>query len=557
MFPSSIALRARIANEGTEAEKRLSNLLFDDHMHVLSSFEMNSIASLSYEDETCEQIFDLLEEVMGHPIDHPVLAVEKALALTKHVLIYGSEKCVNSCWGLKSYVERLCEFNTVIMAQQQKGLGSWWHSVKGGSVDKGFAVREASDNLYKLLGDEAKIQSMRNDLQDPNSLVPVGSNDHALFVSDEIRHYMLKKRMEEQNLQITRSNLAKADKGFGSGFNAANGQTVVGAAHGLEEMLERAQREEKKFSETGPVHYKNQPDKIDNDPSPEVTAVTSDLLDLQMPAPTSTSTSTQPQVDLLDFGSSPTPTTPAPTTTLDIFAAPTSDLLDFQSGNDDLLSSQFPVQDASNLLSSMSVSNAPTENKTNSSDLEKPEQSFETVPTPAVGGSSEVPAKPSIMSSNVDRFAALDALPVPAGAIKPSSILSAKEAENRILASGNSGPVGSFQGREEAPNMALPSQTLPHNEEIQLPSELIEPNALPQFATLANVSSPPPIPDASPPPLPSFAIHNDTTLGMATKYGDDDDDDDEGGGFIMGGAAGSGLEPVGPAPAAPPPPPPL
>mmetsp|Transcript_30787 Transcript_30787/g.46701 ORF Transcript_30787/g.46701 Transcript_30787/m.46701 type:complete len:551 (-) Transcript_30787:63-1715(-) len=550
MFPSSISLRARIANEGTEAEKRLSSLLFDDHMHVLSSFEMNSIASLSYEDETCEQIFDLLEEVMGHPIDHPVLAVEKSIALTKHVLIYGSEKCVNSCWGLKSYVERLCEFNTVIMSQQQKGLGSWWHSVKGGSVDKGFAVREASDNLCKLLGDEAKIQSMRNDLQDPNSLVPVGSNDHALFVSDEIRHYMLKKRMEEQNLQRTRSNLAKADKGFGSGFNAANGQTVVGAAHGLEEMLERAQREEKKFSETGPVHYKNQPDKIDNDPSTEVTAVTTDLLDLQTPAPTST----QPLVDLLDFGSSPTPTAPAPTTTLDIFAAPTSDLLELQSGNDDLLSSQFPVQDTSDLLSAMSLSNAPTENIANSSDLEKPQESLGTVPTLAIGGSSEVPTKSSIMSSNADRFAALDALSVPAGAIKPSSILSAKEAENRILASGNSGPVGSFQGREEVPNMALPTQTLSHNEEIQLPSESIEPNALPQFATLA-VSSPPPIPDASPPPLPSFAIHHDTTLGMATKYGDEDDDD--GGGFIMGGAAGSGLQPVGPAPAAPPPPPPL
>jgi hypothetical protein len=217
----------------TEAEKRLSSLLFDEGQQVLSTFEMNQIASLSYEDETCEQIFDMLEEVMGHPMKFTVLAVQKSLFVAQHVLIYGSEKCVNSCWGLSSYVEQLCKFNTVLLAQKQQGIGSWWQSVKGGGVDKGFPVREASEKLHVLLADAPRIQQLRNDHADPNSLVPVGSTDKVAFVSDEVRHYMLRKRMEEHALLHTRSNLVKSSGGFGSGYNSTNGQTVVGAAHSM------------------------------------------------------------------------------------------------------------------------------------------------------------------------------------------------------------------------------------------------------------------------------------------------------------------------------------
>jgi hypothetical protein len=74
---NALALRAKIHSEGTEAEKRLAVLLFDDGIQVLSTFEMNQIASLSYGDETCEQIFDLLEEVMAHPMQFTVLASSK------------------------------------------------------------------------------------------------------------------------------------------------------------------------------------------------------------------------------------------------------------------------------------------------------------------------------------------------------------------------------------------------------------------------------------------------------------------------------------------------
>jgi len=303
MFASSLALRLKIENDGTEAERRLSTMLFDEDMHALSTFEMNRIASLSYENETCEQLFDLIIEVVSQPEEHPLLAIQKTLAVTKHLLIYGSEKCVNSCWGITDYVLKLSSFNTVLASQRKGGIGNWWHSVKGGSVDRGFTVRETATALHKLLGDAVEIRRMRQDQSDPNSLVPVGEKNKAGFVSDELRHYMLKRRMEEQNLMRTKSNLAKAHGGYGSGFNAKNGQTVVGAAHGLEEMLARAAKEEKKFTEKGPTKQQQNlnfsdyqpPNNENNNKKTTTTTKTSELTDLLGFEP---ATAPSPQMDL-------------------------------------------------------------------------------------------------------------------------------------------------------------------------------------------------------------------------------------------------------------------
>jgi ENTH domain len=322
---SALSLRAKIHSEGTETEKRLASLLFDETIQVMSTFEMNQIASLSYGDEPCEQIFDLLTEVMAHPMEFSVLSVEKALVISRHLLIYGSEKTVNSCWALGSYVSKLCEFNTVLLAQQQQGIGSWWNSVKGGAVDKGFPVREAAKALSILIGDAARIQQLRNDNADPNSLVPVGSSEKLGFVSDEMRHYMLQKRMKEQSLQLTRSNLVKSEGGFGAGFNAANGQTVVGAAHTYEEMLARAERESRKFTETGPIHYKpppRSPTTVEHKKHTSAPPII-DLLDLSAPLPVPAASKSNVEVDLLGFENLALTSAPAPQPTMiDIFSSP-------------------------------------------------------------------------------------------------------------------------------------------------------------------------------------------------------------------------------------------
>lgn len=436
---NALALRAKIHSEGTEAEKRLAVLLFDDGIQVLSTFEMNQIASLSYGDETCEQIFDLLEEVMAHPMQFTVLAVQKSVVIAKHLLIYGSEKCVNSCWGLGSYVEKLCEFNTVLLAQQQQGLSTWWQSVKGGSVDKGFPVREAAQVLCKLMADSVRIQQLRNDNADPNSLVPVGSAEKLGFVSDEVRHYMLQKRMKEHMLVATRSNLKKGDSGFGSGFNAANGQTVVGAAHSIEEMMARAEREAKKFKETGPVHYKPKPpEPMEKQLPPTAVPPVVDLLDFNDPAPTSEPAA--PTVDLLGFGGVESGPTPAPL--LDFFApAPSAvDLIGGGLATGDLLGGATPAAGVfgADLLANIDPSVQKTGDLMSLMTLSEPTKKAENAGFISMSvGKATFPAssntESAVFASNTDRFAALDELAPPDGALLGGNKLFEKATENRIF----------------------------------------------------------------------------------------------------------------------------
>jgi hypothetical protein len=538
---SALALRARIHKDGTETEKRLANLLFDDALQVLSTFDMNQIASLSYGDEPCEQIFDLLGEVMAHPMEFTVLAVQKSLVIAKHLLIYGSEKCVNSCWGLGSYVEKLCEFNTALLAQEQQGLGSWWSSVKGGAVDKGFPVREAAQTLRPILGDAPRIQQLRHDNADPNALVPVGSTEKLGFISDDVRHYLLQKRMKEHELVLTRSNLKKDVGGFGSGFNSANGQAVVGAAHSLEEMMARAEREERKFSETGPVYFKPKPAQPQVEPTPNVGAVL-DLLDFNAPAPPQSA----PVVDLLDFGGNVS----TPNAILDIFStssvgggdllggggAPSGDVF----GADLLAIPQPTVLETSNLLSLMTLSVQTTQSQGRNTGLSvvNPTDGLLSMPTAA---KVMTDSKSSVMASNSDRFAALDEL-APPHEVRPGiSMLPAQAAENRSLAF----------------NPAVASIFPPplNTSAVPPPMYTSDLGITPMGDAMAGIGSgtmitPPPLPTYAPPPPPAY---EDKSFDMTPMGGKPVFTGIEGG--LMG--HGAFLPPPSVPLQAPPPPPPV
>lgn len=234
----------------TPAQKQLGEVLFNDSLHVLSSFELNRVASLTYGDDVCEEIFEMLEQVQARPMDQSPLTVQKSLVITKHVLVYGSEKCVNSAMGLQRGVEALLEFNTVLWGQKLQGAAAVMYRLKGGGVDKGFQVREAAKEVWPLMTDVSKLRNVRNSSADPNSLVPVGNNKVA-FLSDDVRHYLLKKRIQEQYACQTKSNLVKEAGGFGSGYTSTDGKAVVGAAHGLDEMIKQAERANNKFSDEG------------------------------------------------------------------------------------------------------------------------------------------------------------------------------------------------------------------------------------------------------------------------------------------------------------------
>ena len=67
----------------TPAEKQVKALLFDDGVQVLSTFELNQIASLTYGDLVCDQIFEIIENVVAQPMNYTPISVQKSLVITK------------------------------------------------------------------------------------------------------------------------------------------------------------------------------------------------------------------------------------------------------------------------------------------------------------------------------------------------------------------------------------------------------------------------------------------------------------------------------------------
>ena len=101
------AISSTMAPVLTNAEKQLRPILFDEGIQVLSNFELNQVASLTYNDMTLDGIFELLGRVCSRPLDHTPLTIQKSLVTTKHVLIYGSEKTVNHAYGILDYIKAI------------------------------------------------------------------------------------------------------------------------------------------------------------------------------------------------------------------------------------------------------------------------------------------------------------------------------------------------------------------------------------------------------------------------------------------------------------------
>ena len=520
---TSVFTRGLVALSGTEVEKKLAELMYDDNIQVISSLELNQIASYTYHEtsiaggkDLCEKILDMLEAVLAKPVDHSTLTVHKALIVLKHVLVYGAEKVINASMYLGAYVEALQNYNTAVLAQQ--GSMGMIMRFKGGAVDKGGPVREVAQQLSVLISNRQQLQYERSTKADPNSLVPIGSRDRAAFVTDEARLQVLKRRMEQERMMIAKSNLAKSDSAFGGGYTSKDGKHVVGAAHGLDEMIKQARKEKQKFSDEGYQPPGNEDAilaaaqaeanlqdllSMDNDFGTNAVAqnnapppATVDLLDFGGPSATVAPTaSTNYQNDLLgvsDWGAS------APAAN-DIFGgmtstAPSSTVAPI---NDPFAFAAAPVPHPSSAVSGLVGTAQPDTSNPDallSSGVGMPQSSMSSLNKPET-------------STAVDRFAALDAL--------------------------------ADSSSSHTPAFASPSNP------VSLPTPNVD--ALTDLSTLSTAL----------PSAPAISVNTSSLkvsqLGMAPIGGNGDDDDN---GFVMGGSVGAGLKPLGPAPAAPPPPPP-
>ena len=466
--------------------------------------------------------------------------------MAKHIVIYGSEKTVNHAYAIQGFIGPLVEYNTVLMTQQQGGAMSFFQSLQGGAVDKGGPVREAAGQLLRLLGNLNELRRLRLASASDQSLVPVGDNVQVGFVTDEVRHQMLQKRMAEERKIHIQSNLKKAEGGFGAGYASKDGRAVVGAAHGIEEMIKMANISGKtgsKFTDDGKPREKTKEELILEELKAEADAekakkgtanATADLLGSFAPAPAAPATA-----DLLDFGGPSSTSTgvtsgdifggsmpsaaPAPadpfgiastyntTTTAPPMRTATnpasSSLLDFSVQNDPFAPvsamPNAPMNNDTTGLMSMTMNN---NSMMQSSSMQMPNTG--TMNNLASGMTSmslsSAPKGPMNMSaSSQDRFSALDAL---AAATPPQPQDTAQDGEARVLGYGASS------------NSAV---------------------------------APPPM---APPPLPDSMIAPGSGQ-VATAYGDSDDGDNP---WVMGGSSGMGLSaPSAPPPAcaAPPPPP--
>lgn len=574
----------------SQAEKELRPLLLDDGCQVLSSFELNKIASLTYGDMVCDEMFELIEKIVAQPLSYTPLTIQKALVVLRHILVYGSEKCVNSGYGIGRFIEALTSFNTVLAAQQQKGANAFFQRLQGGGVDRGGPIREAAKKVHNLLKDIKELQRIRNESASKNSLVPIG-DDKVAFITDDVRHYILRKRIEQQERVEIKSNLARSEGGFGGGYMTKDGKSVVGAAHGIEEMIKMAQREKKKFSDSG-LSGESPEEKILQELLAEAKrekeegyrAPAADTEDLLGSLGEKEASQNAEEVDLLDFGSTldsaPVPSSNSGdllgdyggTSTGDDWRRSTdNDLLGLAGGQsrgqDDnegggLLdmgsspassgwSSGFSGRNGLLALGASTTQNAPLPEDP-FANMTIPEQ---TIPANSLNQSagagnglgqlsgmmSTLAIGPSATASNIqpkeDRFAALDALASTNTQRQNPSPLDAKFAENRLLSGTSSSPQypSTYNGSsfQQSPGLVPSSMPPPP------PPDVDNAYSLPMGAV---------------PSQPAVMIAPGNGQVAAAYGGNSGDDDDNP--WVMGGAAGTGLEPQGAAPATPPPPPP-
>ena len=569
MYTSSVIARAKVALQGSETEQRIAVLLYDDTVQVISSFELNQLASLSYHEsmiltssrnDMVEILIDHVEQITSQPINYSIISVQKSLVVTKHLLLHGAQKVIPIIQQqLGRHIDTLRQYNTVLAAAQQQTTTAWLMRIKGGGVDTAGPVRELAEQVYIMLCNPQQLQFERNTNADPNSLVPIGDRQQIAFVTDDVRHAQLKLRMQqEQSIQM-KSNLKKANDGFGGGYMSTNGKNVVGAAHGIEEMIKQKQKEEQRFSDES----KNRKTSSSTDHSFSEYVAPTDFYSTSA-APTISSDyqqqqqqpdllsldhyETMPQqqqqavvVDLLDLGSGVSAT--SATSTSNNYNSHHNDPFNLSMTAESTSGSQlYP----SNLIPQQGSS--ATGGCTSSNPLLHPMSSTATLsldPYANVASTSMSSAPPPaqqstampFMNHSVDRFAALDVL---AGG--NNNVGSSMARNNHKSHTTTSNAFSDLVGPFASTSAPVSAATSYNNSNID---NLTSANNYYGFAT-------------APPSMPTVALSSIQVSQPPPSYGNttDGSENNDDSGFFMGGSTGAGLMPTGHAPASAPPPPP-
>jgi hypothetical protein len=562
MSVASVLARGKAALRGSETEQRLAVLLYDDSVQVISTFELNQLASLTYHEsmvitsstDMTEILLDNLEQIQKSPIQYSTISVQKCLVVTEHILLYGAEKviaCVRQ--QLLRYIQELTEYNTVLLSAQHE---SWLFKLKGGGVDQGGPVREIAQRILSYFPNNHQLlYAERQRLASNESLVPIGDKQQVGFCTDKVRYEILQRKIRQQN--ALKSNLKKDDNAFGAGYASRDGKTVVGAAHGIEEMLAMQKKHEQKFrddsqtlneeSSNNTFQEYQAPDLLEFATLPNTTAAVSSS---SIPP-----SAIAPVVDLLDLGTSPLEN--GATIGLDN----TADMLLWGSNEEN------------SVVTSTEIFNTAATTTT----IKMPSDPFDAIT------STITTATDTNQRTNAD--AVVGDLALLAGSMSLHQPL--YTTNNNGIHSTSShlwNNTSSIPVRNNTPTTTTTKNTysLAPTDPFDALDGLTTTSAIPQSRmTALGVSAPPPVPSASfvqgtpawtgsvcsntmsiapqvplPPTAITSSIQISAPLAPLSGASGNKDDDDNGFGMAMGGAMGMGLQPVGSAPAAPPPPPP-
>jgi hypothetical protein len=224
----------------SEVEWLLATYILDDGNPILSTLDMNRLASYTYGEVVREQLFERLEAFMKRPESVSVLSLQKSLCLIKHLVIYGSEPCVNLAWNMSGVIETLQRYYS------SAPTPTLLSQIMGGQVDRTFAIRELATELRALLSNTQQISTLRHQHQatdSSSSLVPIGSTSQVGFAPSPTEAHQWQEHLQQLAAKSqAKSNVAKPDSSFGGG--TAN--KVISAAYSLDDMIRKAQEEEVK-----------------------------------------------------------------------------------------------------------------------------------------------------------------------------------------------------------------------------------------------------------------------------------------------------------------------
>ncbi len=167
-------IKSVLSKPKNKEEADLNAILSDESLTSLqlNDRRLNSIAALTYNIQSCERIFNILEKTIS-PSDNPHQVIYKSLLIIHSILLYGSEIAIDKCIALVPFMISLPEYNSALVKKNSFGI-----SFSTGGTDYGANVRNAAKALLPILMNDNNIRKARLEARErnDNTLVPLGND---------------------------------------------------------------------------------------------------------------------------------------------------------------------------------------------------------------------------------------------------------------------------------------------------------------------------------------------------------------------------------------------